>query len=150
MSASLIERFKGQWSLNRHIFDLDSQWLGRLNGMARLTKTDDGLHYYEEGKLQFGGLTAMTATREYIWTFPDTNTVRVLFDDGSHFHDFDPNQDRPQATHYCDPDEYDVTYDFRHWPEWRAEWRVEGPKKDYRMVSMYGQIKAQSGKKRRG
>jgi len=137
VTQELIERFKGDWTLSRHIFDLDSQWLGRFEGQAIIIETEKGLHYHEEGKLQFGGLTAMTATRDYIWTLPDAKTVRVLFEDGKHFHDFDPTEPRPQATHYCDPDEYDVTYDFRKWPEWRAEWRVEGPKKDYRMVSMY-------------
>lgn len=139
-----MERFKGEWTLNRHIFDLDSQWLGRFEGRALMTPTDAGLHYHEEGKLQFGGLTAMTATRDYRWTFPDGPTVRVLFEDGRHFHDFDADEGRPQATHYCDPDEYDVTYDFRKWPEWRAEWRVEGPKKDYRMVSMYARPKLET------
>jgi len=137
VSQDLIRRFAGDWTLNRHIFDLDSQWLGRFEGEAILTPTDKGLYYHEEGMLQFGGLTAMTATRDYIWTFPRSNLVRVLFEDGKHFHDFDATEPRPQATHYCDPDEYDVTYDFRKWPDWRAEWRVEGPKKDYRMVSMY-------------
>ncbi len=137
MSAELIARFKGDWTLHRHIFDLDSQWLGRFEGDAFMTPRKDGLYYHEEGMLRFGGLTAMKATRDYMWTFPEPNVVRVLFEDGRHFHDFDPSQTRPQATHYCDPDEYDVTYDFRKWPDWRAEWRVEGPKKDYRMVSMY-------------
>lgn len=147
MSQELIEKFAGDWSIKRHIFDLDSQWLGRFEGVARFTAVDDGLHYNEEGKLQFGGLTAMKATREYLWTFPEdgdgAGMVRVLFDDRRHFHDFDPNDDRPQATHYCDPDEYDVTYDFRKWPEWRAEWRVEGPRKDYRMVSIYTPMQIQ-------
>jgi len=133
----LITRFKGEWVLNRHIFDLDSQWLGKFEGVAIMTPSENALHYHEEGKLQFGGLTAMTATRDYTWIFPGKDMVRVMFDDGRHFHDFDATEKRPQATHYCDPDEYDVTYDFRKWPDWRAEWRVEGPKKDYRMVSMY-------------
>ena len=137
MSTKLIARFKGDWTLNRHIFDLDSQWLGRFEGEAIFTPREDGLYYHEEGKLQFGGLTAMTATRDYIWTFPKDDTVRIMFEDGQHFHDFDASEPRPQASHYCDPDEYDVTYDFRNWPNWRAEWRVEGPRKDYRMVSMY-------------
>lgn len=137
MSEALISRFEGDWQLHRHIYDLDSLWLGKFDGFARFSRVNAGLHYLEEGMLQFGGLTAMKATRTYVWTFPDDGMIRLLFEDGAHFHDFDPNAPRPQATHYCDPDEYDVTYDFRKWPEWRAEWRVEGPRKDYRMVSSY-------------
>lgn len=136
-----MSRFEGVWDLKRHIYDLDSEWLGKFEGQAKFSRTRGGLHYREEGKLQFGGLTAMTATRDYDWEFPDTGAaaglVRIRFEDGRHFHDFDPEAARPKASHYCDPDEYDVTYDFRKWPDWRAEWRVEGPKKDYRMVSMY-------------
>jgi len=132
-----MTRFEGLWDLHRHIYDLDSEWLGKFDGQAKFAVTKKGLHYREEGKLQFGGLTAMTATRDYDWEFPESGLIRLRFADGRHFHDFDPSEGRPRATHYCDPDEYDVTYDLRKWPEWRAEWRVEGPKKDYRMVSMY-------------
>ena len=132
-----LSEFEGRWEIKRHIFDLDSQWLGRFHGEATMTPSKMGLLYHEEGELQFGGLTAMKATRDYIWREPEPGTFRVLFADGKHFHDFPSNEGRPKATHYCDPDEYDVTYDFRKWPDWRAEWRVEGPKKDYRMVSMY-------------
>gem|GEM_PF-2957188 len=119
-NMDLITRFKGEWVLNRHIFDLDSQWLGKFEGVAIMTPSENALHYHEEGKLQFGGLTAMTATRDYTWIFPGKDMVRVMFDDGRHFHDFDATEKRPQATHYCDPDEYDVTYlrkhDFPHRP----------------------------------
>ena len=137
---TVATRFQGRWSIRRHILDLDSEWLGRFDGSADFAPIDDGLHYREEGQLQFGGMTAIRAERVYIWTFPEPDRVRILFADGTHFHDFDPHQSRPQATHYCDPDEYDVTYDFSRWPEWRAEWRVEGPRKDYRLVSIYSRF----------
>jgi hypothetical protein len=126
----------------RHIFDLDSQWLGKLEGEASFTHRADGLAYYEQGMLQFGGLTAMQATRRYFWAFPHPDRIDVFFEDGGFFHHFDPTLGRAMASHYCDPDEYEVTYDFRRWPHWRAEWRVEGPQKDYRMVSMYDPLEA--------
>lgn len=134
------ERFTGSWALHRHIFDLDSQWLGRLEGQADLTPEGEALNYFEQGQLQFGGLTAMTATRRYFWHFPDEDRVEVTFEDGRAFHHFAPNETRAEATHFCDPDTYDVTYDFSGWPVWRVEWRVEGPKKDYRMVSVYSPL----------
>jgi len=133
------DRFAGDWSLYRHIFDLDSQWLGRFEGLATLSEEGghDGLAYFEQGKLQFGGLTAIDATRKYYWQFPNEDRIDVTFDDHRSFHHFDPNTNRSDATHFCDPDTYDVTYDFTNWPIWRVEWRVEGPRKDYRMVSVY-------------
>ncbi len=131
------DRFVGDWNLRRDIYDLDSEWIGRFKGGASFVENDGGLDYAEEGKLQFGGLTAIKATRKYRWTFPGGTTIAVLFDDGRDFHEFDSSQKVAQASHYCDPDEYDVTYDFSRWPEWRAAWRVEGPRKSYRMVSIY-------------
>ena len=134
---TLAMRFAGLWHLRRDIYDLDSEWIGRFAGQATFTPRDGGLDYFEDGQLQFGGLTAMTATRSYRWTFPEGTIVQVAFDDGRPFHSFDAAQSRAEASHYCDPDLYEVTYDFTTWPEWRAAWRVEGPRKDYRMVSIY-------------
>jgi len=99
--AQAKARFRGVWHVDRHILDLDSEWLGRFDGQAMFEDHEGHLAYHEEGILKFGGLTGSRATRDYIWTFPD------------------------------------VTYDFRKYPQWRAEWRVEGPKKDYRMVTTY-------------
>lgn len=141
------ERFEGRWSLFRHIFDLDSQWLGKFEGEAALTAREDGLDYAEEGHLQFGGLHAIKATRNYIWTFPSPERVEVFFEDGKEFHYFEPNEPRSEATHFCDPDTYDATYDFTGWPIWRVEWRVEGPKKDYRMVSVYAPMQVEQAPK---
>jgi len=137
------ERFRGTWSLFRHIYDLDSQWLGRFEGQADLTDHNEGLDYYEQGHLQFGGLHAIQATRRYFWTFPSAERVEVLFEDGKPFHYFEPDEPRSEARHFCDPDTYDATYDFTGWPIWRVEWRVEGPKKDYRMVSVYAPVQAE-------
>ncbi len=137
------DRFQGKWTLFRHIFDLDSQWLGKFEGLAELSPDGDGLEYYEEGHLQFGGLHAIKATRRYFWAFPSPERVEVSFEDGKPFHFFLPDAARSEDTHFCDPDTYDATYDFTNWPIWRVEWRVEGPKKDYRMVSVYAPLAAE-------
>jgi len=136
-AIALPAHFLGEWLIERHILDVDSQWLGRFDGTALFTRTNDGLHYLEEGRLRFGGLDAIKASRVYQWRFPGGARIEVLFEDGRAFHGFDFGRARVTASHYCDPDQYDVTYDFESWPLWRAEWRVEGPRKDYRMVSIY-------------
>ena len=49
----------------------------------------------------------------------------------------------PDALHHCDPDMYNVSYDFTRWSQrkkqWRSVWTVLGPRKDYKMLSSYEQ-----------
>lgn len=135
--GGLRAAFRGGWLLERDILDLDSEWIGRFEGAASFEPSGETLHYREEGRLRFGGLEAIKATRSYIWTFPGGAEIAIRFEDDRPFHDFRFRQDRVEASHFCDPDQYDVAYDFGSWPLWKAEWRVEGPRKDYRMVSTY-------------
>lgn len=138
MSADLVTLFCGTWAIRRDILDLDSEWLGRLDGEARFEDQGGGLLlYHEEGRLKFGGLEDIHASRDYRWQIRPDGRIDVNFDDGRVFHDFAFSFGRAEASHFCDPDLYEVTYDFTRWPEWRSEWRVEGPRKDYRMVTLY-------------
>lgn len=73
----------------------------------------------------------MTASRVYLWKAD----LSVWFDDGRYFHTV-PAQGGA-TDHWCDPDQYDVRYDFAEWPDFRVTWRVEGPRKSYTMVSDY-------------
>ena len=57
------------------------------------------------------------------------------FEDGRPFHDV-PTEGGA-VSHWCAPDRYDGHYDFSRWPEFRVEWRVRGPRKDYQMVTDY-------------
>ena len=75
----------------------------------------------------------MQSERRYRWD-ADLN---VYFDDGRFFHTVPPLGG--QTDHWCDPDGYDVRYDFAQWPTWSAEWYVLGPRKNYRMLSQYSQ-----------
>ncbi len=92
----------------------------------------------EEGRLDLGG-ASFQATRVYLWR-ADGDGIAVLFEDGRAFHRFTP-QGAADSAHWCDPDDYRVSYDFSRWsvnrPIWTAEWRVTGPRKDYVMLSTY-------------
>jgi hypothetical protein len=134
---AVMARFLGRWTVLRNIFDVDSNWQGRFDGTADFSFMTGGLSYREEGELRFAGLIGYRATRSYQWRFPGGSRIAVHFEDGAPFHAFDLGDGRAVASHYCDPDQYDVAYDFTRWPEWRSEWRVEGPRKDYRMVTIY-------------
>lgn len=129
-----LQDFLGEWRLMRRITPAEGGE-ARFEGWARFTPAAEGLHYREEGELALPGLAPMRAERDYLWRAGAGGRIEVFFGDGRPFHGFDPAA--PEAAHWCDPDDYRVSYDFAAWPDWRAEWRVKGPRKDYRMVSTY-------------
>lgn len=129
-----LSDFKGVFLLKRTIDDRLSGAAGRFEGKAVFETAPSGLLYREEGQLRLGEGPAFTAHRTYLWREAG-GRIFVDYPDGRAFHDFDPGE--AAARHWCDPDDYRVRYDFSGWPDWRAEWEVRGPRKDYRMLSLY-------------
>lgn len=132
---SSVWEFEGLWHLTKIIIDDKTRGQGRFEGEARFEPVEGTLRYLETGVLHIEGQTALSATRRYIWR-PSGAGVAVTFEDGRPFHTFDfaPSA---EAAHWCDPDDYRVSYDFSNWPEWTSRWRVEGPRKAYTMTSTY-------------
>ena len=124
--------FEGEWQITRRIEDALSGQEGQFAGAASFVRDGSGLQYSEKGLLTLGG-ASMEAERVYLWRALGAG-IEVLFDDGRPFHRID---DSAEAAHWCDPDQYDVTYEFGRWPKWSSRWRVLGPRKDYVMVSNY-------------
>jgi hypothetical protein len=81
--------------------------------------------------MSLDGHPPMQAERSYFWD----NSLRVFFDDGRFFHQV-PSEGGP-TTHWCDPDQYDLHYDFSCWPRFEVRWRVQGPRKDYTAITEY-------------
>ncbi|MEM9582452.1 MAG: DUF6314 family protein [Pseudomonadota bacterium] len=132
-----LEQFNGRWALTRVIKDRLTETEGRLSGQATFTAQEDGAYLYlEEGELNYGDQTPMAASRKYIWRQKEKG-IAIQFEDGRDFHMIEADKLMPDAMHHCDPDMYHVSYDFTSWPNWRAAWRVVGPRKDYRMMSSY-------------
>lgn len=131
-----IGDFEGHWAIRRDIEDRLVGQTGEFRGSAVLRDGGDG-HWlwHETGVMHLGDGTPFTAERRYRWR-ADGAGIEVLFDDGRPFHRFDPGG-APQVAHWCNPDDYRVRYDFGGWPDWRAEWTVSGPRKDYTMISRY-------------
>ncbi|MBI1217366.1 MAG: trigger factor [Rhodobacteraceae bacterium] len=129
--------FAGRWVLERRIDDRLAGAVGRFEGVAELTPDGAGLAYVERGLLTLGTGAPMAAERRYVWAAGEAGRIAVAFADGRAFHSFDPGAGTAEATHWCDPDDYRVSYDFSGWPLWRAVWQVRGPRKDYRMESVY-------------
>ena len=128
-----LQDFLGFWRLERVIVPAQGP-AARFTGQARFTPEGAALRYHEEGELTLPGAAPMRAERRYLWR-AEGEEIAVFFDDGRPFHRFSPAA--PAAHHWCDPDDYRVRYDFAAWPLWHAEWRVQGPRKDYTMRSEY-------------
>ncbi len=129
-----LQDFAGSWALARVIEDYRSGVQGELTGRVEFTPDAEGLIYLETGTLQMAGQAPLQAERRYLWRATETG-ITILFDDGRFFHTLPLTGG--SAGHWCDPDQYDVVYDFSTWPDWTSRWRVTGPRKDYLMTSVY-------------
>ena len=128
--SRILSDFAGRWKIERDIKPASGP-AARFLGHAEWTAEDGLMHYIEKGNLEIAGQTPMVAERRYRWD-ADLN---IYFDDGRFFHQVPALGG--DAAHWCDPDQYDATYDFTHWPRWSCTWRVRGPRKDYTLHSQY-------------
>jgi hypothetical protein len=133
----LLSAFEGAWDVERDIADARAGQAGRFEGRAVFALVAEGLRYREEGWLTLGAAPTVVATRSYLWRAGGGGALEVRFEDGRLFHVFHPAEARPEAEHDCPPDRYRAAYDFADWPNWRVEWRVTGPRKDYAMISRF-------------
>jgi len=125
-----LSDFEGRWRLSRVIRPAQGPE-ARFEGMAVWRPARGGMAYEERGTLHLEGQREMQAERRYFWD----RSLDVYFDDGRFFHRVPASGGT--AHHWCDPDQYDVTYDFSGWPAFEAVWCVKGPRKDYEMISRY-------------
>lgn len=129
-----LDDFTGRWRIARRIEDAWAGTTGLFEGVARFTPDGAGLLYSEVGELRLPQEAPMAAQRKLLWR-KDGEGIAVLFEDGRAFHRIATNARVVQDWHDCDPDAYDVTYNFTRWPEWRMIWKVCGPRKDYVSIS---------------
>lgn len=126
----VLADFEGTWTIDRGIRHRDGIQ-GTFRGEAVWTPDDDGLAYLERGTLCLPHSPPMQAERRYRWG----TDLQVWFEDGRFFHQVPPAGGH--TMHVCDPDTYSVDYDFSDWPLFRTRWSVQGPRKDYVMVSTF-------------
>ncbi|MFP7672894.1 DUF6314 family protein [Marivita sp. S0852] len=129
-----LSAFLGTWLVHRSIHNHRSGRTGQFDGTAVFSPDTGGLAYVETGHLHLDGHPPFKAERRYFWRCED-HILYVDFDDRRPFHSLPPNT--RNARHWCDPDMYDVTYDFSAWPVWHSTWDVSGPQKAYRMTTSY-------------
>lgn len=126
----VLADFKGVWVISREISQVGAPKTTFI-GQGAWTANDGGLDYIECGTLQLVGQPPMQAERRYRWD----RDLNIYFEDGRYFHQVPATGG--EAAHWCDPDQYDVAYDFAQWPRWSCTWTVKGPRKDYVMHSHY-------------
>ncbi|MEP5151847.1 DUF6314 family protein [Planktotalea sp.] len=127
--------FLGRWSIDRSITEAHAPNPARFVGSATITEGPVVWVFAEEGTLSLAQGSTMKAERKYLWKSVG-NGFDVFFADERFFHRFDLTA-QAQASHWCDPDQYDVAYDFSAWPVWSSTWNVAGPRKDYVMQSSF-------------
>lgn len=133
LSPRVLGDFEGHWRLERAITHADGTEAS-FKGTAEWRAAPGGMIYHETGYLQMVQGPKMQAERRYQWG----DDLDVYFEDGRFFHRVPALGG--DATHWCDPDTYDVNYDFSKWPCFSALWRVRGPKKAYSMHSHYQRL----------
>ncbi len=135
--SQTTDRFAGVWRIERRLEDIANSLNGRFSGRARLWPSLDGLSYHEEGDMLLGDAPALRAERKYFWQIQVRDRVDVYFEDGMFFHAFSTNRKTWQAEHICTPDHYVVDYEFLTNSRWQTIWHVSGPRKNYRMLSVF-------------
>ena len=130
MRPRRLQDFEGTWRFTREVAEADGRH-ATVKGRAVWLRDGAGLAYTETGEMRIEGHAPMQVERRYSWD----SDLAVSFEDGRFFHHVPP--EGGETAHWCDPDQYDGTYDFGNWPEFTVTWRVRGPRKDYRMVTCY-------------
>ena len=135
--ASLkLEDFTGcLWAISRQIIDYTEDAKLTFTGRCEIL---DGW-YHETGQMVLADGKILSSARRYRWK-ACAGGVDVHFDDGRFFHLIDLSTVAPKATHFCDPDDYAVSYNFTQWPVWTTLWRVNGIRKNSEMHSSYRKL----------
>ena len=126
----VLADFIGVWDIAREVIPAQGP-RAQFAGQGTWSVTPNGAEYVERGVLHMPGSPPMTAERRYLWA----HDLSVAFEDGRFFHQVPAGGGR--ASHFCDPDTYEVRYDFAAWPAFTVNYEVSGPRKDYVMVSRY-------------
>lgn len=128
--------FRGDWVLHRQVTDRRAGTMLNFDGCLAITVEDSRLRLEETGRWSDAPWGPLAGHRVYLWVPEGRERVAVLYEDGRPFHAFEPvRQGRARARHLCDPDTYDVTYEFDLPACWQHRWEVTGPTKDYTMLT---------------
>lgn len=137
MAPSGLTEFAGAWRLERRIDDARAGQVWRAEGRAVLAEDGQGGLIHDEWlTLYLPGQAPVPGARRYLWA-AEGDGIAVRFADGRPFHRILLGREESEDCHDCAPDRYVGRYDFHSWPVWTATWDVRGPRKDYRMETLW-------------
>jgi hypothetical protein len=122
--------FLGKWNLTRQV---TGSHQGSFTGTAEFVSYhNQDLLYRESGYLILPMNKPFWCERSYWYEFVEDGNIRVLFSDRREFlmMRFD-SQLSAQATHKCECDTYDATYQFVSSNHLRITFKISGPSKQY-------------------
>lgn len=137
-AEQVFGKLAGEWALIRAI----EPALGSATGKARFSESGPGrLHYREDVELRLSTGYVGEGYREYDYVL-EGDRIRVLLTDGTTMHllDFTATYDSALTAadiHDCRADQYRGTYRLDERGVLTVEMKVDGPAKDYRIVTEY-------------
>ncbi|GLY30188.1 DUF6314 family protein [Kineosporia sp. NBRC 101731] len=140
VAEQVFGRLPGRWTLSR-VMHPDK---GTASGSATFTPAGPGrLHYREDVEVRLPGGYVGEAYREYEYVLEQT-LIRVLLADGTTMHLLAFAQEEggdvwtAADIHDCRADQYRGTYRMGPGDHLTVDMKVDGPAKDYRIVTEYG------------
>lgn len=139
--ADLRSFLAGAWRLERVIDDARLRLAGAMTGSAVFAPDGALLRYREAGELRFGPYRG-AASQTYLYRFVALHRAEVLLADGRFFHRLDLSAGSTAVTHHCAADLYRGRIDVVSPDEWAMNWRVDGPRKQQRIVTRLRRLSA--------
>ena len=141
--ADLRAFLTGTWRIARTVEDARSGQDGGFEGTAVFAPLPDGgLLLTESGTMRLGGYSG-PAEQTYRYAFPEgPGRAQVFRHDGMPFHELDLTTGSADAVHLCGADLYRGSFRVERHDEWVVEWSVNGPRKDYHMVTRHYRVSA--------
>ena len=138
----LMEYFRGEWHLTRHITDNKSGLNASVDGLARFSGMGHILNYTETGTMLHGEYRGIV-TQNYIYDFTGPLAVNILFTDRGLFHKLELHSGQASVSHWCDPDQYEGHYHLQNQEIWVLVWKVKGPRKNNVILTNYTRLISQ-------
>lgn len=138
--GDLAAFFRGTWRMRRRLNDQCLDLVGRFVGTARFVPGDGRLDYEEAGALEFGSHRGR-ANQRYLYFPLGPAVMAVCFADGRLFHTLDFSRGLAHVAHDCGADHYRGRYRIMGDDCWSQAWRVEGPRKQLSIVTLFRRVR---------